>query len=46
MPITKVYNWAKGQIEETISDVKHATKEVKKSLKNRKKNREDFFRGN
>ena len=45
MAITKAYNWVTGQIEETISDVKHATSEVKKALKNRKKNREDFFKG-
>ena len=46
MPITKAYNWAKGEIEETISDVKHAHSEIKKALKNRKKNREAYFNAN
>ena len=43
MPITKAYNWAKGEVEETIKDVKHAHSEVKRALKNRKKDREKWL---
>ena len=46
MAITKVYNWAKGEIEETVTGVKKLFRESKKSLNNRKKDREDFFKGN
>ena len=34
MPITKAYNWAKGEIEETVTGVKKLVTESKKALKN------------
>ena len=46
MPITKAYNWAKGEIEETVSGVKKLVTESKKALKNRKKDREKYMKGN
>ena len=45
MPITKAYNWATGQIEETKKGVEKLVTGVKKSLKNRKKDREKFMKG-
>ena len=46
MSITKAYNWAKGEIEETVSGVKKLVTESSKALKNRKKDREKFMKGN
>ena len=45
MAITKAYNWAKGEIEETVSGVKKLVTESKKALKNRKKDREKYMKG-
>ena len=43
--ITKTYDWATGEIQETVTGVKKLVTESQKALKNRKKNREDFFQG-
>ena len=45
MPITKAYNWAKGEIEETVTGVKKLVTESSKALKNRKKDREKYMKG-
>ena len=46
MPITKAYNWAKGEIEETVSGVKKLVTESREALKNRKKDRDRWLKGN
>ena len=45
MPITKAYNWAKGEIEETVTGVKKLVTESSKALKNKKKDREKYMKG-
>ena len=43
MPITKAYNWAKGELEETVAGYKRLVTESKEALKNRKKDREKWL---
>ena len=43
MPITKAYNWAKGEIEETVSGFKKAAKEIKTAASTRKETRDKYF---
>ena len=45
MAITQAYNWATGEIEKTVSGVKKLVTESSKALKNRKKDREKYMKG-
>tara|TARA_B100000131_G_scaffold304396_1_gene329366 strand:- start:591 stop:743 length:153 start_codon:yes stop_codon:yes gene_type:complete len=43
--ITKTYDWASGEIKETVTGVKKLVKESSKALKNRQKDRDKFMKG-
>ena len=43
--ITKTYDWATGEIQETVTGVKKLVTESQKALKNRKSDRAKFMKG-
>ena len=43
--ITKTYDWATGEIKETVKGAKRLVTESGKALKNRKKDRDKFMKG-
>ena len=43
--ITKTYDWATGEIKETVKGAKRLVTESREALKNRKKDRDKFMKG-
>jgi len=43
--ITKTYDWATGEIKETVTGVKRLVRESKKAIKNAPKDKEKFMKG-
>ena len=43
--ITKTYAWATGEIKETVKGAKRLVTESREALKNRKRERDKFMKG-